>query len=61
VADADPLLHAGRWQDAGRMLAADAIVFACTELGLLLARGDLDAAVYDTAHVHARAAVDYVV
>jgi aspartate racemase len=42
-------------------LDADAIVFACTELGLLLAPGDLEAAVYDTAHVHARAAVDYVV
>lgn len=40
-------------------LDADAVVFACTELGLLLRPGDVAAPVYDTARVHAAAAVDY--
>jgi amino-acid racemase len=40
-------------------LGADAVVFGCTELGLLLRPGDVDGAVYDTARVHAQAAVDY--
>jgi aspartate racemase len=40
-------------------LDADAVVFACTELGLLLAPDDLDVPSYDTARVHAQAAVDY--
>jgi amino-acid racemase len=39
-------------------LDADAVVFACTELGLLLAPDDLDVPVYDTARVHAEAVVD---
>jgi aspartate racemase len=39
---------------------ADAVVFACTELGLLLSPDDLDVPVYDTARVHARAVVDQV-
>ena len=40
-------------------LDADAVVFACTELGLLLDPDELDVPVYDTARVHAQAAVDY--
>lgn len=38
---------------------ADAVIFACTEIGLLLAPSDLEAPVVDTAIVHARAAVDF--
>jgi aspartate racemase len=34
-------------------------VFGCTELGLLLQPDQLDVPVYDTARVHAQAAVDY--
>jgi aspartate racemase len=40
-------------------LEADAVVLACTELGLLLRPGDLDLPAYDTARVHAQAVVDY--
>ena len=40
-------------------LGADAVVFGCTELGLLLSPDDVAARVYDTARVHAQAAVDY--
>jgi aspartate racemase len=45
--------------DTIEQLDADAVVFACTEIGLLLGQDDLDVPVYDTARVHARAAVDY--
>src|SRR6185312_15887408 len=41
-------------------LDADAVVFACTELGLLLSPNELDMPVYDTARVHAQAVVDQV-
>jgi aspartate racemase len=40
-------------------LQCDAVVLACTELGLLLAPDDVDVPLYDTARVHAAAAVDY--
>ena len=40
-------------------LDCDAVVFACTELGLLLSPDAVDVPVYDTARVHAQAAVDY--
>jgi aspartate racemase len=40
-------------------LDADAVIFGCTELGLLLRPEDVEVPVYDTARVHARAAVDY--
>jgi aspartate racemase len=45
--------------DTIEALDADAVVFACTEIGLLLGQDDLDVPVYDTARVHARAVVDY--
>ena len=37
----------------------DAVIFACTEIGLLLAPDDLSVPVVDTAIVHAQAAVDF--
>jgi aspartate racemase len=40
-------------------LDADAVVFACTEIGLLLPPDDVDVPVYDTARTHAEALVDY--
>jgi aspartate racemase len=40
-------------------LGADAVVFGCTELGLLLSPDDVAGTVYDTARVHAEAVVDY--
>ena len=40
-------------------LDAEAVVFGCTELGLLLRPDDVAGAVYDTARVHAQAVVDY--
>jgi aspartate racemase len=40
-------------------LGADAVVFGCTELGLLLSPDDVAGSVYDTARVHAQAVVDY--
>ncbi len=39
---------------------ADGVVFACTEIGLLLTPEDCGCCVYDTAKLHARAAVDFV-
>ncbi|MBR7619385.1 aspartate/glutamate racemase family protein [Phenylobacterium sp. 20VBR1] len=38
---------------------ADCVIFGCTEIGLLLAPGDVTAPVVDTALVHARAGVDF--
>ncbi|MFO1148213.1 MAG: aspartate/glutamate racemase family protein [Alsobacter sp.] len=43
----------------GRDAGADSVVFACTEIGLLLSPDDLDCPVYDTAKLHARAAVEF--
>jgi aspartate racemase len=40
-------------------LGADAVVFGCSELGLLLSPDDVAATVYDTARVHAEAVVGY--
>ncbi|HEU5362193.1 MAG TPA: amino acid racemase [Gaiellaceae bacterium] len=40
-------------------LGGDAVVFGCTELGLLLTPDDVAGTVYDTARVHAEAVVDY--
>jgi aspartate racemase len=36
-----------------------AVVLGCTEIGLLLQPGDVDVPLYDTAHLHAAAVVDY--
>ncbi|HZU20618.1 MAG TPA: amino acid racemase [Gaiellaceae bacterium] len=47
------------YADTISALGGDAAVFACTELGLLLRPGDVDVPTYDTARVHAAAAVDY--
>lgn len=38
---------------------ADGVIFGCTEIGLLLTQADLDLPAFDTAEVHARAAVDF--
>jgi aspartate racemase len=38
---------------------ADAVIFGCTEIGLLLSPDDLDVPVIDTAVVHAQAGVDF--
>ena len=43
----------------GRAAGADSVTFACTEIGLLLTPDDCDCAVYDTAKLHARAAVAF--
>ena len=40
-------------------LDVDSVAFACTEIGLLLEPSDVQVPVYDTAHAHARALVDY--
>jgi aspartate racemase len=38
----------------------DSVIFGCTEIGLLLSPDDLDRPVIDTALVHARAGVDFM-
>lgn len=38
---------------------ADGVIFGCTEIGMLLAQGDLAEPVFDTAVLHAKAAVDF--
>jgi aspartate racemase len=40
-------------------LAVDAVVLACTEMTLLRLQDAVDVPLVDTAHAHARAAVDY--
>jgi aspartate racemase len=40
-------------------LDSEAVVLGCTEIGLLLRDGDVAVPTYDTARVHAAAAVDY--
>jgi aspartate racemase len=40
-------------------LDVDSVAFACTEIGLLVAPGDVEVPVYDTARTHAQALVDY--
>ena len=42
-------------------LDCEAVVLGCTEIGLLLKPDDVDVPLVDTAHAHARAAVDYAV
>ena len=43
----------------GRAAGADSVAFACTEIGLLLSPDECVCSVYDTAKLHARAAVDF--
>lgn len=38
---------------------ADGVILACTEIGLLLGDGDVNMPVFDTAHLHAEAAVAF--
>jgi aspartate racemase len=38
---------------------ADSVIFGCTEIGLLFAQGDLSVPIFDTAVLHAQAAVDF--
>lgn len=38
---------------------ADSVIFGCTEIGLLLAQGDLSVPIFDTAVLHAQAAVEF--
>lgn len=38
---------------------ADGVIFGCTEIGLLLSADDLNVPAFDTAELHARAAMDY--
>lgn len=44
---------------AARRDGADGVIFGCTEIGMLLAQGDLAEPVFDTAVLHAKAAVDF--
>ena len=39
---------------------AEGVILGCTEIGLLVAAGDLDVPVFDTAHIHAVAAAERV-
>ncbi len=47
--------------DRARRDGADAIIFGCTEIGMLLSPRDFDVACFDTAAIHATAAVDFAV
>jgi aspartate racemase len=42
-----------------RRAGADGIIFGCTEIGMLLSPGDFDVPCFDTAAIHAQAAVDF--
>jgi len=45
--------------DSALQQGADSVIFGCTEIGLLLAAGDVSAPVFDTTAIHASAAVDF--
>lgn len=45
--------------EAAERQGADGVIFGCTEIGLLLSQSDLDLPAFDTAEIHARAAVDF--
>ena len=45
--------------ERARGLGADAVIFGCTEIGLLITQGDLDLPAFDTTEIHARAAVEF--
>lgn len=38
---------------------ADGVIFGCTEIGMLLGQADMPEPVFDTAELHAKAAVDF--
>jgi aspartate racemase len=42
-----------------RRAGADGIVFGCTEIGMLLSPDDFNVPCFDTAAIHAKAAVDF--
>jgi aspartate racemase len=46
-------------ESAMRGEAADGVILGCTEFGLLVQPGDLPAPVFDTAEIHAKAAMDF--
>ena len=43
----------------GRLSGMDCVIFGCTEIGLLISQADLAEPVFDTAILHAQAAVDF--
>jgi len=46
-------------ESAVRGEGADGVILGCTEFGLLVAPGDLPVPVFDTAEIHAKAAMDF--
>jgi aspartate racemase len=44
---------------AARRVGADGVIFGCTEIGMLLSQADLPEPCFDTAVLHAKAAVDF--
>ncbi len=46
-------------ESAVRGEGADGVILGCTEFGLLVKPEDLPAPVFDTAEIHARAAMDF--
>ncbi len=45
--------------DRERRAGADGIIFGCTEIGMLLSPGEFNVPCFDTAVIHAQAAVDF--
>ncbi|MBV9221927.1 MAG: aspartate/glutamate racemase family protein [Methylobacteriaceae bacterium] len=43
----------------GRQAGCDGVIFGCTEIGMLLSQDDLTEPAFDTAAIHAAAAVDF--
>lgn len=44
---------------AARGQGADGVIFGCTDIGMLMSQADLQEPVFDTAVIHAKAAVDF--
>jgi aspartate racemase len=45
--------------EQARTAGADSVILGCTEVGLLISAKDTDLPVFDTTHIHARAALDF--
>ena len=45
--------------DRERQAGADSVIFGCTEIGMLLSPNDIQVPCFDTALIHAQAAVDF--
>ena len=59
VIDPDSKATMMRWVAAAKEQGADGVIFGCTEIGLILEPDELPLPAFDTAELHAAAAIDF--